>query len=615
MPMASVDSTLLQPRSAGQILDAAWQLYQAEKVGLLVLSSLFLVPLFVSLLWLIAMPSSNPWIASLITAGFVSASGIGSGACQELLRLRAGGEAAPWLRCLGLGLRRSLGHMAIRSLGVAGIVVGFGVLLLPGLLLWLVVSPLHAALVNMPPGSSRQLPFGREVSFNPVKTAVVILTRLPLLALATLNLVLLLKVGLWILGNLGGVDVALLTVVLEPTNPVFLLAATFFGWLLLAPYFEASNFLLALDTRVRQEGLDLFHRVERSFAGTKRTAAVVVGMLLVLLGYSANSRAEEARNVVHQVRQGVFDIRREIEKTNPYPGGARWEGRLDEFADQLEDSVPRGKTRFRWFRDALRAFAQRKQDGAIRVLKDLEARLGVVEDSLTDTRGDGAGPTVEEIRQLVPPHKGRKQSASAPEPAKPEKKQPHEPEANANGNDGNFPQQKGFAAPAGPALPDPSPLFWPILIGIALLVGVAALVLGIIYWSRAGLEKKAPVVTKTKSEQPAPPPFLPQEQKPTDLLHQADTLAAQGQFKDAVRMLYLSVLSHLHRLHYLRYELTRTNGEYVREVRLAPTAPEELVAAFARLTAYFDQAWYGDYPNLGQEFQRCKVLAGEITAC
>ncbi len=612
--MASAESTLLQPRSAGQILDTAWRLYQAERVGLLLLSSLFLVPLFVSLLWLIAMPHSNPWISPLITGGLVSASGIGSGACQELLRLRAVGESASWLRCLGLGLRRALGHVAIRSLGVAGIVLGLGVLMLPGLLLWLLVSPLHAALVNMPLGSQAQLPFGREVSFNPAKTAVVILTRLPLLALATLNLVLLVKVGLWILGNLGGVDVALLTVVLEPTNPVFLLAATLFGWLLLAPYFEASNFLLALDTRVRQEGLDLLQRVERSFAGTKLTAAGAVGMLMVLLCCPVHAMADEARDAVHKVRQGVFQVRLEIEKTNPYPGGGRWEGHLDDLTDQLEDSVPRGETRYRWFREALLEFAHRKQDGAIRVLKDLEARLGVVEDSLTEPKGGGAGPTAEEIKQLVPSRKGRKQPAQVPEQAKPEKKQAPQPEANGKGNNGNLPQQKGFVAPAGPALPDPSPLFWPILIGIAIPVCVAALVLGIIHWSRARSEKKAPVVTKTKSE-PAPPPFLPQEQKPADLLHQADTLAAQGNFKEAVRMLYLSVLSHLHRLHYLRYELTRTNGEYVREVRLAPTAPKELVAAFARLTAYFDQAWYGEYPNLGQEFQRCKVLAGEITAC
>jgi hypothetical protein len=611
--MASADSTLLQPRSAGQILDEAWHLYQAEKGSLLVLSSLFLVPLFASLLWLVAMPHANVWFWPLITAGYLSASGIGSGACQELLRLRASGESAPCLRCLGLGFRRSLGHMAIRSLGMACIALGLCGLLLPGLLLWLLVSPLHAALVNLPPGSPLRLPFARELTFNPGKTAVVIWTRVPLLALATLNLVLLLKVGLWTLGNLGGVDVALLTVVLEPTNPVFLLAATLFAWLLLAPYFEAANFLLSLDTRVRQEGIDLLHRVQRSFAATRHKAAVVVGMALVLLVYPTHSWADEAHDTAHKVRAGVVQVRREIEKMAPYPGGARWMERLENLTDQLEDSVPHGETRYRWFRDALVQFAQRNQAGAIRVLKDLEARLAVVEDSLTGPGAGQAGPTAEEIRQLLPPRQGRKQPAKAPEKAKPPEKKAPPPEDNPQGNQGNLPPQKGFAPPAGPAFPDPSPLFWWLILGFVLLVAIAALVLGILHWSRKNPDKKVPVVARAKSE-PAPPPFLPQEKKPADLLQQADTLAAQGNFKEAVRMLYLSVLSHLHRLHFLRYERTRTNGEYVREVRLVPTAPEELVAAFARLTAYFDQAWYGEYPNLGQEFQRCKGLAGEITA-
>ena len=63
---------------------------------------------------------------------------------------------------------------------------------------------------------------------------------------------------------------------------------------------------------------------------------------------------------------------------------------------------------------------------------------------------------------------------------------------------------------------------------------------------------------------------------------------------EAVRSLYLAVLSLLHRQHLLRYEPTRTNGEYVLQVRLAPQAPPELHAVFEGLTGLFEGKWYGE---------------------
>jgi hypothetical protein len=91
-------------------------------------------------------------------------------------------------------------------------------------------------------------------------------------------------------------------------------------------------------------------------------------------------------------------------------------------------------------------------------------------------------------------------------------------------------------------------------------------------------------------------------------------LARQGEFLEAVRRLYLAVLAQLHRSHLIRYEKTRTNGEYLRQVRLAPEAPAELHASFGRLTWLFDQKWYGDRACDGQEYGACRALAEDVRA-
>jgi hypothetical protein len=95
---------------------------------------------------------------------------------------------------------------------------------------------------------------------------------------------------------------------------------------------------------------------------------------------------------------------------------------------------------------------------------------------------------------------------------------------------------------------------------------------------------------------------------------EAEALARGGRHLEAVRSLYLAVLSLLHRQHLLRYEPTRTNGEYVQQVRLAAQAPAELHAPFEGLTALFEVKWYGERACTADEFDECRRLAEEIRA-
>jgi hypothetical protein len=293
--MATEGTVDIRPRTAGEILDDAWRLALADAPVLVLLGGLFQVPAFCAVLLLLARPAPAgpaqcllPALAALLAA----LTGLGSGACQEWLRRRVEGKPVRPAQCLALALRHGPGHVAVRAVqllgllpclvcllipGAGGVLLGLVCLVMPGLTVWVGGTSAHALLVAGKGRLGAALrEQGREAAFAPGKAAAVTLSRLPLLLLAAVNLHLLAQVGLWAAANPGGLDTALAAAVMSPGNPVYLVALVLLCWLLLAPYAEAANFLLHLDTRTRQEGLDLLYRVQRVFAtpssGDKVTA-------------------------------------------------------------------------------------------------------------------------------------------------------------------------------------------------------------------------------------------------------------------------------------------------------------------------------------------------------
>jgi Domain of unknown function (DUF4129) len=616
----AADPIELRPRNTGEILDDAWRLFRTDGVALLLLSGLFQVPAFCALLWLLAHPLAATYserlLLPLLTAALLALTGVGSGACQELLRRRAENQRMVLSSCLAAALRRGLGHITARAVGLVGILLGLPLLVMPGFTLWTAAATVHTALAYSKTGSLSQVRLGREVRFNPARSAVVVLTRIPIFAFALVNLVILVQAAVWGAGNLGGFNVALLGVEFSWHNWVFLVAGGLFCWMVLTPYFEASNFLLHLDTRVREEGLDLHYRVERVFPlAPGRTAgqeakrlgasAVILALLLIMPG---QADAEAPRDTVRTVRTQVGRIRDEVKAADPYPGSGRWVGRLGELTRQLEEL---GASRFRWVRKELDNFGQRGQPGAVEILTDLEQRLQVVEESLTPS-SEPAGPGRDEVKGLLRPRdeKGKPAQKQPVKPRETEKKpeKPADKDQNDNGDKNGVSVRRGdgMIGPGGGG--GISPLFWPIVGGLFLAVLVVALVL----WFR-NRERPAPKVPGAPAPaQAAPPPPAPHEQPPAALFRQAEELARAGRFKDAMRSLYHAVLSLLHRQHMLRYETTRTNGEYIRQVRLAPAAPPELHDLFARLTSLFDFLWYGDQNCASTDYSSCRELAEKI---
>jgi hypothetical protein len=608
---------------------------------------------------------------------------LASGACQELFRRRVADEPIAARNCLTAALRHGMEHAAVRAvllcltlpgplllmcsflpsvspiLRFLGFLGGSFLTFLLSLPLWGTSTSLHVLVSAGAIRSGTLLrELRRDIAAAPGKAAALVLGRLPLLFLLAIQLHLLGKVVLWIADNLGGFDTTMLDVQLAFLgNPVYTMALFLLTWLLLTPFFEAGNFLLHTDIRTRQEGLDLQYRVQRAFGGfprltedpTNRQAAKdakekperrtksasnlsflffflgVLGGLAVSSLSAGKARAEETqRETIRAIRQDIETIRAEIQKTEPYPGGQRWQGRLHGLQAKLAQAGGDAR-RYRWFEQAIANFGDRKKDDALHVLDDLHRRLSLLEDAVKEpSREEADGEprrSPEEIKSLLRGSEGRKvdRKSSRPrveddrreirrEEVRREEARGKEPEGEAPHAGGGRGRAVSVPAASGGGL---SFLGWLLLGGLA----VAVVVVGVILYlnsPRAPRKPKPETVAGTEKREPESDARQVLEESPASLWRQAETLAGEGRFRDAVRILYLAVLALLHRQHFIRFEPTRTNGEYVRQVRLSEQSPLELHEPFARMTHQFEMTWYGERPCESDDYRACRNLADEV---
>ncbi len=601
--MATDPTIDLRPRTAGEVLDDAWRLALAEAPLLWSLSGLFAVPAAVALLLLLTQPVPTSLLGRCalpaLTGLLVPLMGLGSGACQELLRRRSSGERVRLGACLRAAVRRGPQHAAARALTLLGVGLGSVLLVLPGLTLWVNLGTLHPILAT---GEGRLFAAlrdsARDAQREPARSGAVVLSRLPLLALAAVNLYLLARAALWVAGSPAGLDVSFLQLILSPDNPAFLIPLTALAWLALAPYFEASSFLLHLDNRVRYEGLDLMQRVRTLF----RVRAAVA--LLVLLGAAGAASADgQAEATVREVRDGVIALRDDVKVADPYPGDGRYQKRLDTLGARLKKADPDSA---RWFDRSAKGFVKLDREGAVAALDDLAQKLALLLDSRRQPQDDGgAAPrSREEIKELLP---GAGEGRKVPPPKAPDKppdepnKQGELPEAHAGGGGGGAVAPQAGGAGLGS-------LGWAILGGLALAVLVGAVVL---YLRARGTEEPARSPTTAPLPSPDERGLEPDEQSPADLWRRAEALARDGDFLAAVRHLYLAVLTQLHQADLIRYEKTRTNGEYLRQLQ-GKDGAEGLSEPFRRLTRLFEQKWYGERACAADDYERCRELAAEL---
>jgi hypothetical protein len=470
----------------------------------------------------------------------------------------------------------------------------------------------------------------RDVAAAPGKASALVLSRLSLLIFLTLQLHLLINVVFWVADNLCGFDTTLLDAQLTLfANPLYTMALFLFSWLLLTPFFECSNFLLHSDIRTRQEGLDLQYHVQRAFAGrcsvprgsvSGTLSLLMLAALILLPGASAASAEEAQREAILAVRMDIETIRSEVHKAEPYPGGQRWQRRLRDLQSKLARSGGGDARRFRWFEQATADFQDRKKEDALRILDDLRQRLSLLEDSLT-TAGQSTAqaekkPSPEDIRSLLRGSEGRKSDGNrSRQRVEEDRHEARRDEDRGHEEDGEAPRASGGRG-ISVSVPSASgggfsTLGWFVLGGLALAVVVLGIIL---YLSSPRTPGKPKPETVAGKEAPTANDNVQQmlAESPALLWRQADTLAGEGKFREAMRAVYLAVLALLHRQQLIRFEPTRTNGEYVRQVRISEEAPPELHEPFERLTQSFETAWYGERPCEFSEYRSCRALASDV---
>jgi len=145
---------------------------------------------------------------------------------------------------------------------------------------------------------------------------------------------------------------------------------------------------------------------------------------------------------------------------------------------------------------------------------------------------------------------------------------------------------------------------WVLLGGLLVVVVLIAAILAV---------RQAPQTPKPAAAKPAElslEALLAQTQRPVGegLWRQADELARAGRSLEGLRTLYVAVLALLHRADLIRYSQTRTNGEYLAEVR----PRTEVYLPFESLTDCFELKWYGEKACQPEDYQTCRRLAEQV---
>ena len=77
---------------------------------------------------------------------------------------------------------------------------------------------------------------------------------------------------------------------------------------------------------------------------------------------------------------------------------------------------------------------------------------------------------------------------------------------------------------------------------------------------------------------------------------------------EAIRLALLALIARLEKQGRLRYDTTRTNREYQRELRPTP----ELAACFGQLARIYERVWYGRMPAGRAEAEQAIGLSGSV---
>lgn len=139
-----------------------------------------------------------------------------------------------------------------------------------------------------------------------------------------------------------------------------------------------------------------------------------------------------------------------------------------------------------------------------------------------------------------------------------------------------------------------------VLVGI--LAGLAILLLAQIAWAARGLFVRA----HRKSE--GAPPAAPGRPDPARHRRAAEAAAARGDYVAAVRALYRYALARLHEVGRVRYDESKTGGDYLQELAHGLDRGEP----FARFLGDVERVLFGGRPCGPDQFEHLSGLAESV---
>lgn len=353
-------------------------------------------------------------------------------------------------------------------------------------------------------------------------------------------------------------------------NPTWLVTVAALTFALFEPLRAATAALMLIDGRVRQEGLDLVAQLEQLPSRRKvKTLGAVAGLLLALWA----PRALAATELLQRTRDVISECQMQVD---PAP----LEGELaDADVSALTRLVSRVEHRV-WDDDDCESAEHELREG-LRLYDGLRAAAPA----------EGAKERIDSIlsRPEFQSTPDRPPTAGEPDDEEPGwfmkllrdliewllKRDARERRAE------------------NPVLPSGGDMAIANVVMIAALVLVAGVLIFILL--RALQKDRRPDaeldesggLTQAGLERDAMSALA---KPPETWAGLADTLAAQGQYREAIRHLYLALLSRLHRDGAIDYDPTLSNWEYL----LAFRGSSSIKSAFRELTRRFDFAWYGN---------------------
>jgi hypothetical protein len=373
--------------------------------------------------------------------------------------------------------------------------------------------------------------------------------------------------------SLFGFDVTFVERFASLDNPTWVATLAAVTFALFEPVRAAASTLMLIDGRVRQEGLDLIAQVEQ-LPQRKKPRGVALAIALALsFAFPARAQSalvERAAKVTDEcgMRVDLSPLERELpanEQSSLTRLLVRVEHRVyeEEDCDAAEADLREGLRLYAELQDQPAAIDA--QDSAKRILARREFQTAPDSEKAEDEAEatDEPGWLARLFRALW--------------------------EWLINQRDDERQAPPDVEVTASPAMAGANA----VMIGAIVLV--AAVLLFILIRS---FKRKQPGQTELDetgglTQQPLDHDTMSALSKPPETwAGLADELAAKGEYREAIRHLYLALLSRLHRDGVIDYDPTLSNWEYL----FAFKGASSLKAGFKELTRRFDFAWYG---NLG----------------